>query len=135
VSSHLWLVLAASGAYSAAATHVTIDGEELDDPTESLRLNANLGLRITLTEDAPVEVSVLMLGELGKSVDGYGQATRYGGSLGLALERELADRFGLRLAAMLASAGYHKGEYGTVEQSGVYGQLSLNPWLQARFLF
>jgi hypothetical protein len=153
LASGTWLVLGASGAIRRDRTKLPLTGEVQYDERV---IDVSVGIRQVLTRrGTPVDLSVValadagggktaqrMLGDAGTAISsGSGSLLMLGGSVGLALDRELIDALSVRVATPLVSATWARarndfgGGVGKATATTLTAGLMLAPRLELRVAF
>jgi hypothetical protein len=128
VAEPLWLLMKLSGSYARHRELSTTSGQ----PASRTYAGAGaLGVRVVFTPDEPFQVSMFStLGlSLGRSTLDQSKARSWAAAmqLGLALDRELIENLGVRLATVLATASYARSDYEQL-QGGVLTNTSSDGW-------
>ena len=111
IDDMLWFTLEGRGGYMDSRDQHSAEGEDAENTHSATTYgNGTAGLRIVLTEDLPVEVSLLT--GLGvshystRSPDRDYDALSVDASVGLALATKLTDNISLRISARLLEGGW-----------------------------
>ena len=161
LTHRLWLLATVLGGYAATDQDVEVTGG-LDGAVplsgDTVHYGGALGARWVVTPDSPFRFSLLLTAGASHQRSDYestdleavpagtyqGRTTLIGAQAGVALDRELIDGLGVRLAATVARAGWSTSRSVTdagslgrsdSESEGYTAELTLSPSFELRFSF